>query len=114
MESLGRETEKLLIRIAKAIEEQAEATKTLVEIAKADIERAELAEQEPGPSICPVCGTVNPVLHVSQEEGSGPVDQFVIVGTTECCKRNIYAVPIGFYLADSAEKATSIMKGEMT
>lgn len=80
----------VLERLADAAERQAAAAEGLTEIAKDE----RLVMVEPGPSICPNCGTPNPVVTpLADNGGSGKVDSFVLIAETHCCNRTVYGIP---------------------
>lgn len=102
----GKTTEELLGQAVDALERSATANEALLKIA----EQEQLVMTEPGPSICPHCGAVNPTVHlVDDSGGSGPLDEFVLVGETECCRKTIYAIPHEFTVVPTRDAAVQLM-----
>jgi hypothetical protein len=69
----------------------------------------EQVEDGAPPSVCPFCDTENPIV-AETKMGVGPVDEFVLVGETECCNRTVYAVPVQMLIAPTIEIAEAAMK----
>lgn len=102
----SRREEELLERQTIAVERQADAYDKLVDIAT----REEMIVAEPGPSICPHCGKLNPTITVLDNDGSGPIDEYLLAAETHCCNRPIFAIPDSWIIAPSQAEAESIME----
>ena len=59
------------------------------------------------PSECPICGKTNPTV-TQLRLGSGPVDDFVLVGETHCCDKTVFAVPVQMLIVPNIEAVTDL------
>jgi hypothetical protein len=100
---------KQLAALVVAVERQATAAEKLLELA----EREELVGVEPGPSVCPGCGRLNPEITPLQNDGSGPLDNYVLIAETHCCNSTVYCVPDTWSVVTHKDEALSLlhMKG---
>jgi uncharacterized protein with PIN domain len=86
----GRETFRVLERIATAIEKLAEDP---------------VLEIESGPPICPHCETVNPDVSISEVEEEGPLIEYLLIPTCSNCGKKFYAVPLEWAMFATPEEA---------
>lgn len=105
MADKGGEEEMLKAAVA-ALERQATASEKLLELA----EREEIVGVEPGPSVCPNCGALNPEVTPLQDGGSGPLDTFVLMVETHCCNKTMYCIPDAWLIVRHKDEATSLME----
>lgn len=76
----------------------AEANELLERIAVACERMAEdpVIQMETGPPACPSCGVMNPVIHVAESGGSGPMAEFVIKARCTSCGNPFYALALQY------------------
>jgi len=48
---------------------------------------------ESGPPVCPHCDQMNPDVHVTESEASGPLSEFVVRALCMSCSQVFYALP---------------------
>lgn len=85
------------------------AVMALERLAGANEEIIRLANEEPivenGPPVCPHCGKLNPSVTQLNAGGSGPLNDFQLVGETHCCNRQVYCVPVAIVAFPKQEMA---------
>jgi hypothetical protein len=86
----GRELSNHLRDAVRELRRTADATEEMLAMARNEQQSVVF---EGGPPICPNCGAANPVVTTAMDSGSGPLDQFVMIGEAHCCNRTIYGVP---------------------
>src|SRR4051812_5452577 len=94
-----------IVKIKEPAERIAVALERMVEMTKQEIESQ--GQEGAPPSECPHCGMLNPTM-TQLRLGSGPVDDFVLVGETHCCNKTVFAVPVQMVIAPNVEAALEI------
>lgn len=97
--------DKQLGAVINALERTAKAQEDLLELAK-----DEVVTIERGPSICPGCGKPNPEITQLAVDGSGKIDEFVLMAETHCCNKTIYGIPDAWSLVRDKTEAIAFME----
>lgn len=104
---MDKEMRGAVAEIVTALNRNADATEAMLDIARAE----QIVMAEPGPSVCPHCGKLDPVVtQLGAEGGSGELSEFVMRAETHCCNQIVYAIPLGWDTTTSADMAADILK----
>jgi hypothetical protein len=107
LNALAARLERIGKPMAVALERSAKASEDLLAIA----EKEQMSfEVEPGPPVCPSCGTLNPTVRTQERADSGPLAEVAFEFETECCHSRLYAIPDGWIMTTNRSEAIEMIR----